>query len=233
MNSERVLISCPVSDRKEYCRQDYLRNISNFTYLHKEFYFSDNSPSIKYHIESFLLHGFDCDHISPIGKQNNEYIAESHEQIRRYFLQSNCTHWLSLEEDLFPESDIIEQLLSYNASVVSANYMIGEGAQSRLMQLNFDDSFSINVNRHVSCYESFVSYGTQKPLTQNSFGMGCVLMTKEVASQIQFWVTEDSAVHADLYFSLDLDFLGIPVTYHNQIIEHRNSSWSGISDYKI
>lgn len=228
---EKVLIGCPVNERKQYCVGDYLINVTNFTYLSKDFYFCDNSHDATWHVKNFLLKGYNCGYVSPNKKQNHHYVTESFNKIREYFLQSDCDYWLCLEIDLFPPPDIIESMLAYNEQIVSARYFIGDGKDSRLMSMEFDDTFQPNTNRNMTLTENFVEYGSGKTISGSS-GLGCLLIHKDVMRQITFFISDEEYTHADTYFSRTLDFFDIPVTYHDEIIEHRSQNWNYVTDYK-
>lgn len=232
MNNPKVLVVAPTHERKLYALERYFTALSNLTYANKEFYFVDNSASPTFHIQNILLNGWNCDWVTPAGLQNNEYIAESQQQLRRYFLLSDCTHFFSTECDLILPKGIIEEMLSYNADCVSCQYMIGSGVGSKLMKFQYDDTWSECTNRRMGTYESFVEYGTGKTKSLNP-GLGAIMFTREVMNQISFYVNPEDEVHSDSHLATTLDFLGIKVVYHDEIIPHLNQNWNAISDYKI
>lgn len=227
----KVMISCPMNIRKNYCLEDYLQNISQLTYPKKEYYLSDNSFDKSFHLEELLLKGWNCGYVSPHNKDSNQYITESFNQIREYFLQSDAEYLFLCESDLFPPTDIIEQLICYQKPVVSCHYFIGEGKESKLLHQQFDDKWlpdNVNINSHPS--QSFMEFGTDKWSSNNS-GLGVILLRRDVLEQIQF-SCNDRTNHCDTFFSRDLDYLGIEVTYSGILVEHRNRSWQSYSDFK-
>lgn len=228
--TEKVLVAAPTNSRKDYICNEYLRNVTNFTYPFKNYYFVDNSYNIFYHAEKFIDKGFDCDYVNPKGKNNNDYICESQNKIREYFLNSDCTHLFLLEEDLLPPPYIIEDLLSYNTEIAVARYFIGEGKDSHLLHQIMDDTWSPNVNINYSPAGSFLEWGTGQQ-TNFNYGLGCIMIKKDVMKEIQFRV-EDETNHADSFFWLDVNYLEIPFKVHDKLIEHRNLNWTSYSDYR-
>lgn len=218
----KVLVSCPVNYRKEYTAEAYLKNITGLTYPNKHFYFVDNSVFPLYHVYRFIDAGFNCDYIAPEQKNQNQYICESQNKIREYFLAGDYDYLCFIEEDLFPEPDIIQQLLNYKEAVVSARYFIGEGEKSHLLHLVHDDTFGENVNINYPPSGSYAEFGTGKN-SSTVFGFGCCLIHRDVLEEIPFRIIDDTT-HSDVPFALDLKFLGIEVEYHEKIIEHFNQA---------
>lgn len=230
MTLPKVLIGCPTNQRKDYILSEYLSNVNNFTYPNKYFYFSDNSYDIFYHIDHFILKGYDCGYVYPQNKANNQYICESYNQIRDYFLSSDCDYWLSLEIDLIPPKDIIERLLALNTQVASARYFIGDGGGSHLLCTDFDDSCGENINRNCFTMEGFNEYGTGNTIT-GCAGLGCMLIHRDIVQSFPFYVV-DEVTHNDTFFSRDIDFVGLKIKYDDTIVQHKNSSWYSVSDNK-
>lgn len=226
----KVLIGCPVNSRKNYCIQDYFKNISRFTYPSKDYYFVDNSANPSWHLKNVVAKGFKCDYVSPVGKRNNKYMCESQELIRDYFLQSDCTHWLSLECDLFPRSNIIEEMLAQDTPIVSMAYLIGQGKDIWVLKTEIENLFETNTNRNIDLKEGFLEWGTGNTKSK-MFGLGCALIEREVIEQIPFVVNKDDTHHADTNFYFMLNILGYEVKYIEEIINHQNSNWSAVTDY--
>lgn len=217
----KVLIACPISERKSYCIDAFLEHITNFTYPRKTFYFSDNSQNPNWAARKIVYeNGIDCDWISPEGKKSNQYIAESQQQIREHFLNSDADYLFSLECDIFPDRDVIETLLAENEGVCAMKYFIGEGAQSHILAQETDDSWSENTNRNQQPLETFIEHGRKN--TATNYGLGCVLLSRKVVEEINFRVDERSEIHSDNYFSVDLRDSGYKIKVLDKIVTHHN-----------
>lgn len=216
----KIFIGCPTSSKKNYCVKKYLDNVTNFSYNPKQINFCDNSPNPEYHYETFLMNGFMCDYVSPNNKKSNEFICESQNTLRQRFLESDCTHFFSLEEDLIPPKNIIEILLAENENVCCAKYFIGQGSNSHILAQQTDNTWSENVNRNCSVAESFIEHGRKN--TATNYGLGCMMIHRNIMEQIYFEVDERNDIHSDNYFSLQIRELGYEIKVLDLIIPHYN-----------
>lgn len=227
---EKVLIGCPVNERKHYCKDDYLDHIINLTYSYKEFYFVDNSEDRFYHAKEFVTQGFDCDWVNPNGKKNNEYICESQNKIRQKALDENFDYLFFCEQDVFPPITIIEQLLAFNAPVAVARYMVGGNGNDSLFAMDIEDNdLGYITNRRMNEMEVFLNYGKQEK--SKMFGFGCCLIQRKILEQTEFFVLEESDTHSDILFYFWCHQNGIIPSVLDVICEHRNSDWSNVKDY--
>ena len=126
----KILIAVPTYDAKNYCLDAFMKNIAGFSYPKSniEIFVADNSKTNKnalmirdkYKVKTFWKDYGD----EPVMKK----LADSHNQLRRYFLESDNDYMFHLESDIFPPSDIIEQLLWCRKPIVNALYQIFDGA---------------------------------------------------------------------------------------------------------
>ncbi len=225
----KVLVGAPVNERKDYCTKEYLDNLRRLTYPNKKYYFVDNSPNSVWGYFNIIKNGFECDYVSPTGKRNQDFITESQNLIRKKALEENFDFLMFIEQDLFPEPTIIEQLLSYNTQVSSAKYFIGQGENTRLLELETEEKiFETITNRNIPHEESYFNYPENSTSTQSGFG--CCLIHRSILEQYPFHVWQDDNSHSDTYFALDLYSAEISITHHPIIVQHKNSSWQKIMD---
>lgn len=227
MNFPKVLVAAPINERKSYCIEDYLVNCSELTYPNKQFYFVDNSKDQHWHIENIIREGYKCDYVEPFGR-NQDYITLSQETIRHYAIKNNFDYLFFKEADIITPPDIIEEMVAYNALVVSANYFIGQGEKSRLMMMEIDDNpLGITTNRNMLTEETFLDYVWQEHRS-NMHGFGCLLIHRNIFTQIHFHVLPNDDAHSDTIFFFDLHEAGVSVTNHPVIVKHLNSKWDKI-----
>jgi hypothetical protein len=146
-------------------------------------------------------------------------------------LKGDFDYLLTIESDVMPPADIVEELLLQDCDVVCAIYFIGKGDGNRLINFELDDSFGMNVNRNIFLGEGFHQYGTGKTKSCNC-GLGCCLIKREVVEEIPFRV-EGCGVHNDSFFGVDCFQNGIELKVIDLIVEHQNTDWSGITDTPI
>lgn len=226
----KVMISCPVNERKAYCLDEYFNNILNYSYPNVQFYFSDNSTDETYHLKLMAQYGFEIDYISPKHLSAPMYMCQSMNQILKKFLASDCTHLLLNECDVFGKKDIIEQLLSHNKDIVGVSYFINTGYDAEITQFNIDKFAGTN-NSNTSFKGEYLEFdGKIKKV--DTVGFGCTLIKREVLEGYKFYIDAIRKVHCDTTFALDMCERSVDIYRDDYILcEHKNQDWSTISDY--
>ena len=160
-----------------------------------------------------------------IDKRSVERITDGYNILLNRFLDSDCTHLLTLEADIIPPSHIIKQLLGYDLPVVGALYMIGPVK-----------------NRHPCAYfkgrkRRRDAYGNELVPTVNHIGLneidgtlqeiegcglGCVLIKREILENYKFRFEQ---AHCDTYFHLDTLKKGIKTYVDTSIVCKHHGSW--------
>ena len=92
----KILIAIPTYDGKNYCIKEFLDNLKNFSYPKDriEYYIADNSANnknAKWLNKTYGLKVFWKDYSD---YSVMEKLCDSHNQLRRYFLESKCTYML-------------------------------------------------------------------------------------------------------------------------------------------
>ena len=123
----KILIAAPTSEKKNYCFLDWICNVKKIDYPSEkmEVMLADNSYTYKY-IEYLRSLGIKTVHDEKQEKTPIEYICESHNAIRDYFLKKDFDYLFHLESDVMVESQTLRTLLFHsiekNLPVVSASY---------------------------------------------------------------------------------------------------------------
>lgn len=230
MNFPKVLVAAPINERKSYCIEDYLENVSKLTYPNKGYFFSDNSERFMWHREMVVSQGYNCGWVTWQRGRNQDYICASQNQIRGKAIRDGYDFLYMQEVDIFTPHDIIEQLISYNAPVVSAQYFIGQKNNVRLLKMEIENpDYGIYTNRNISATEGYLEQATGESRS-SMFGFGCVLIKREIFERFPFRVDKNDVSHSDTFFYMDLHEQGIKVTLHNVFVTHKNSSWDKVLD---
>lgn len=218
----KILIAVPTYDAKNYCLDAFMKNIAGFSYPKSniEIFVADNSKTNKnalmirdkYKVKTFWKDYGD----TPV----MEKLADSHNQLRRYFLESDNDYMFHLESDIFPPSDIIEQLLWCRKPIVNALYQIFDGAW-RNPCIRIQDKKSPNYNAYTFNAElgNFQHYwidGTLKEVFVA--GIGCCLMKRKVMEKFEFRSDKNEMHPPDTYFAEDLRFAGVQNYVHTGIL---------------
>ena len=206
----KILIGIPTYDAKNYCLDAFFQNISEFTFPKSniEIFVADNSSTNKNALmirDKFKVKTFWKDYT---GVPIMEKLADSHNQVRRYFLESDADYLLHLESDIFPPKDVIEQLLWARKPIVTSMYQLFDGAW-RTPCIRIQDKKTLHYNDIVFDYElnNFHHYWTDGTIKEVFIaGIGCTLMNRKIMKNIQFRhdTTTKEGSPPDTYFAMDL-----------------------------
>lgn len=226
---KKVLVSCPTAEIKDYCLDDWMDNVTSFTYPNYDILLVDNSELRDYYVETKKKYkhipNFDMARVNPSHFPDFKYaLAKSHDNCRKRAIEGNYDYLLHLESDIFPPKDVIERLMDARKNVVGAMYHIELGERSTLMIQQLED-FGIEHRETYNLEETDLSFVDGDVKKVFSCGLGCTLIHKSVFKKFQFRTEPNSPVHPDSFFFADLDSRGIPAYVDTSIYcEHRNHS---------
>lgn len=221
----KVLVGTPHAESKNYCLPQYVNNIQNLTYKHKNVLVVDNSAS---HNNQKLIRSFGlpCYYIKKNNKSTRQLLAESSEHLRERTLKGGYDFLLMYEDDLTPPINVIERLLSHQLPVVSASYHIGFGSGSHIMVQEIENGIVApkTINVAAGCDGK---YRTGKLMEVYACGLGMTLIHRSILEQIQFRYEPKVDAHPDTFFAVDLYTLGIKQYLDTSILcKHDNRDWS-------
>ncbi len=226
MNFPKVLLAAPTSTYKQYIFLEWYIHAATLTYPNYEIFIVDNSCDKNYHKELRKM-GINVAYYNPKGKTNHEYITESQNMLRDYFLANKFDYFFSYEADQFAPRNIIEKLLMADKDVISAPYFIDHGYKSRLLISYFEQTGEKNYKTVFPEMDKLIKFmdGTIKQTYEN--GIGCTLIKRYVLEKIRFRIEKFHPGHSDKYFYADLWESGI----HNYVdtsilVRHFNSDWN-------
>jgi hypothetical protein len=228
---KKVLISSPTADVKDYCFDNWMKNVCNFTYENSEIFICDNSVTRDYFIElkkryAHLGDKFNLSRVTPsqFDLSYKHILAKSHDKCRMYAIENDFDYLLHLETDIFPPIDVIERLLDSNKKVVGAMYHIELGERSTLMIQQIEE-FGNELRETYNLDESDISFVDGEVKRVFSCGLGCVLIHRSVLEQVEFRYQDGSPVHPDSFYYADLDAKKIPVFVDTSIYcKHENQT---------
>lgn len=234
----KVLVAAPTASAKGYCFEEWIDNVMNFKYPNFDVRLFDNTvgDNGKYvdKCNDYYQRNFGADEQfkqitsntsakQPVKKR----IAISHEECRQYALDNGYDYLLHLESDVFPEPDIIEQLMEKRKKVIGALFYRDHGIyravmlQKRIYKSPHNIK-AINFEAHEDQY--FVD-GTVKKIA--SVGLGCVLIHKSVLETVNFRYDPKQDVFPDSLFSQDCFEKNITIWVDTaQVCRHENRSWA-------
>lgn len=232
MTAPKILIGCPTSFHKAYCLDHYLAVAKHLTYKNTTLILVDNSPDDSYYtlLKSKGVTAFKLPNYTESAR---ERIVLSRNMLRQYALENGYDYFLSLEQDVIPPTDIIEQLLSCQQPVVTGVYCKdytftkdGKTIGKTVMPLLY---------RRVD--DAYVEQLKWKDVEQPAVfpvavsGLGCILIHRDVLEKIPFRFLPEKEVFDDVWFCEDLRQLKITLYVNTAVkCKHltREMDWDSI-----
>jgi hypothetical protein len=230
IKNPKVLIATPTSIYKDYVLLEWYTWISNLTYDNYEIMMVDNSLDVHY-FQKLKSLGIPCMHVSPVGKVPREFMCQSLNKLRDYFLKNNFDIFISLESDILPPRNFIEKLISCHKPVISAPYFYDFGEKSNILLWVFNQTSEKKFETHkATMKEGFIFMdGKVKQLYQS--GIGCTMIAREIIKKIPFRWNPSKPEFADSWFYYDLMKLKIENYIDTSFLcKHYSSNWSEIPE---
>jgi hypothetical protein len=243
----RVLVAAPTASVKKYCFDEWLENILDFTYPNFNVLLFDNTNDdgefASYMNDLYKSrYGYSDKFLATNSLVINNSLATnviekmclSHNDCREYALFHNYDYLLHLESDIFPEKDIIQNLMFHKKDVVGSIYYRDEGLYRKpMLQMSFEP-----IKGHIKS----LNFETNEDLTFLNgqlkrvahVGLGCILLSKKVLKKIQFRFEKNVDMHPDTFFAEDCFRKGFSIFAEtSSICRHENQAWGiyGV-DYK-
>ena len=231
MQQPKILVGCPTSDHKKYCIEEYAKAIKNLSYPNYDILLVDNSQTETYSKKLQTLE-------IPIKRDKyleraRDRIVHSRNVLRKYALENGYDYFLSLEQDVIPPKNVIEQLLQHKKEVITGIYYMeyavkkeGKTVGKKILPLLYKKKDDKNLQQ---LQPQEVEKEECKPITAS--GLGCILIKREILEQIKFRYEKDKLVFDDIWFCQDLEKKGIPLYVNTAVkCKHlmREMDWNSI-----
>jgi len=246
----KVLVCCPTYEGKDYCTDAWIKNVQGLSYPNYDIVIADNSENKggKYFKKLVKYGPGNARSIEVLqtrrAKTSRETIAKSRNQLLDYFKAGNYDYMMSIEIDLLPPEDIIQDLMSYQLPVLTAMYEIGYndkvgqvgdvGKYALIQQAIRESTTSKQDNSHTEvhcphCEKILFIHNRTRQLTREEIdefvdgsvkqvhacGVGCTLINKDIFKLVkEFRVDTKYNYHDDTFFYLDLWNNKVPVFLH-------------------
>jgi len=222
----KVLIGIVTSVHKMYCLPQFMKHLRNINYPNYEVLIVDNSPEDQAtnFCRSMREVGYTVIHHERI-KHTRDNLVKSRNMLVDYFVKHNednpneqFEHFFSLESDVCPAPDVIQELMKNQVNCVSGVYMNGKvypADETRKHEMHTwipmawqypeDGIEELNVLRPMEILKDIVPSELQRV---QSTGLGLLLISKMVVEKLQklggFKVELDSVACDDMYFFMDV-----------------------------
>lgn len=227
----KILIACPTSEKKDYCFIEWISHVKQIDYpkYKMDVLMVDNSRERGY--EKYLS-GFDVitRYINPKNRNTIEFICDSHNAIRDYFLYNEYDYLLHLESDVMVNTQTLRTLLFHSQQndlpVVSASYFHGEDVNTAMLMHRLEThGFDFKIGMPIRFKEGMTMCGKFLPIY--GCGLGCVLIRKDVMDQLRFRFDKNQYIHPDSFFYEDLYKKRIPAYIDTSLIlKHKSQNWN-------
>ena len=235
MNYPKVLVSFPTSDKKDYCVDDFIKQIKNFTYPLYDIFVVDNSKDSK-HVRKFWKNGIKAMH-EPLKGNFREELARHQNIIRDYFLAGDYDYLMMIESDVFTGECIIDKLVTYaevyGAGAVTATYEIDRGEPTLCLTATVDSKF-VRSEKLLDRSQGYDVMGQGViPLRKlfhdsdaklTATGIGCTLFAREALEAVKFRVdlNLNKRAFSDTFIFTDISKMGYEVLIDsNTICDHK------------
>lgn len=223
---KRVLIATPTFDGKEYCLDYWAEIVKKLQKVTPcDILLVDNSKGNKY-AKKIRKYGFKVIK-SRHYKKTIKSIGEAKKKLNNYLINSNYDFHFSLEQDLFPDSDMLKRLLDDFKKIKKDEAVIAAPYYYRAINDSKEPPF------RTLCYLSCIAKGLvyskrykrkiqdmilSKELEKKkglikafAVGFGCCLIPVSILKKIKVKYSENNFKADDAFFYQDCERLGIPV----------------------
>ena len=107
----KILIACPVHERKEYAFQKWINNVKAFSYPHLEWLAVDTTEDSEF----LRRYGNQVPMFHIGGGWGWQHVARAMNKIRELFLGGGYRYWFNIESDILPPANCVEVMLRHGA----------------------------------------------------------------------------------------------------------------------
>lgn len=221
----KILLAAPTSTYKDYIFLEWYLHASTLTYSNYDLLIVDNSRDKTYH-EKLKKMGINTLWVNPEGKSCKDYVCESQNMLRDYFLEHDYDYYFSLEVDVFPPRNIIEKLLCAKKQVISATYFWDFGKNSKPLIIYFKQDENEVYRNYYADMSTGLEVVNGEVIQVYAAGIGCMLIERSVLEKIKFRIDPKIDAHSDTPFYMDLYKNKIANYMDTSIVcKHYNSDW--------
>ena len=221
----KVLVGCPTSDHKSYCIDKYVEAVKSLTYKNYDILIVDNSKENSY---SERIKELGLNVIKSVHHEGaRDRIIESRNILRKETLDKGYDYFLSLEQDVIPQKDVIERLIRHSEMVVSGLYFAvnlvkGKNVLRPLLWANFDPK-----TRLMYCLNKEYALNSNDFVEICACGLGCVLIHREILEDIKFRYESETDGFDDMFFCRDVRGKNIKIFADLSVkCRHLTTNWS-------
>lgn len=204
MKLPKILVCVPTYSGKGYILDRFVARLKEFTYSNYDILIVDNSEGDEYFNRIKSL-GVPVEK-SKWNEQSKIRLTNAQNLMRKRFLEGDYSHMFSLEQDLIPPKDIIEQLLAHDKDVVGGWYYITSIPRPCVSQ-----EWTLIDMKFCQKPPLLINMATERLMKCFSASFGVSLIKRKVIEEIKFKVYTGFSHHSDTWFYFDCEKKGFEV----------------------
>ena len=226
MSSPRVLVGCPTFEGKKYCLEEYVDGLAQLSYNNFQVCLVDNSSTPTYAEELkarakkwsdesgkiFEVHRMAFDVESA-----RQRIVQCRNFLREKALKEGFDYFFSLEQDVIPPSNVIEQLLFNEKDFCSGMYLNELQGPGHLRVVAFKENGVDETGEPLISSLTLPEVLPGRLMQVSHVGLGCVLISRNVLKKISFRFEEGKAAWDDIFFCTDTKTAGFNIFLDSRV----------------
>lgn len=230
----KILLGCPTYNGKAYCLDYWAETVKKLQRVTPcDVLLIDNSDRSSYS-NKIRSYGFRVIR-SKRYKKPIKSLGEAKKKLNEYLIENNYDFHFSLEQDIFPDSDVLKRLLNdfekigENETVIAAPYLYdsineAKGPSYRILDYKTCIAkgliYSRRYKRKIQDIMLAKELERKKGLIRVfAAGFGCCLIPVSILKKIKVKYSENNYKPDDAFFYQDCERLGIPVYADVELIK--------------
>ena len=230
---QKVLIGTPTYEGKEYCLHYWmqrLKEIVKTTKANADVVIIDNSKSARYP-KLLASYGFKVLHVD-WNKNPLQALANARKKLWKLCLKGKYDFLFSLEQDIVPPADVINELFKLRKKIKSKKVIIGipywlqshlEQQGSRKIEVGYITSASSGrewyapYNAYIQKMISSRELPRKELMKVHAIGLGCTLIDSKVLKEVPVYYRKGSKRPDDGYFYVNCETKKVSVYSANML----------------
>jgi len=233
----KILIGCPTYERYDYCVDKWIKRVKEIIEFsknnHIDYLLVDNSKTDEF------LNKLRKNNVNVVKSAYSENVREriviSRNLLREKVLKEKYDYFFSLEQDIIPEIDILEKLIGQGKKIISAYY--SKPFELIVQDKETEEIKKIKIEAPIIYLQEGEKVRRANPneilnkglIRVGAFGVGCVMINREVLEKIKFRYEKEKVAFDDLLFCADAKKHGYELFLDSNImVMHLHRPWDDI-----
>ena len=229
----KVLIGCPTHNRYAYCVDRYLESVKSLRYSNYDLLLVDNSPddSFEKELKAKGVNVIRIKYCEPA----RERIVRARNVLLDKAIEGNYDYFFSLEQDVFVNPGSLKRLIAHKLPIVSGYYsnirhiVAKQKSTGKIGKLKVELPLIWilqNEEKRLMRRAEPIELKGKGLFKVGAFGVGCLLIAKELFSKIRFRYEEERKAYDDMHLCDDLYDLGYDLFCDGNVIcMHAHKDW--------